>query len=256
MTSNWSVPLVSVAVTFSMKTLYAIGTRVSLTSWAFAHVSIMSSEASWMGFFMYPTLSSRSCAWAEKRPVERARPIAVAAQSPMKRRCSGIDPSSNRAVSWMSAGLNHHTPLPGPRQCGRPPSSGLAAIQVPKHRPFQGRPDARGRPLQPPGDCGRSAVRASGGFPTLIFLYDFRMWRSLACVVIIAVWGVVHARARESPALLCSAKEIVVIVGSSAGGGYDFYAGLLSRHMPKHIPGKPAMVVTNMGGAGSNAAAA
>src|SRR5262249_55665029 len=127
-----------------MKTLYAIGTRVSLTPWAFAHVSIMSSEASWMGFFMYPTLSSRSCAWAEKRPVERARPIAVAAQSPMKRRSSGIDPSSNRAVSWMSAGLDHHTPLPEPRQCGRPPSSGLAAIQVPKHRPFQGRPDARG----------------------------------------------------------------------------------------------------------------
>src|SRR6516165_8181279 len=238
-----------------MKTLYAIGTRVSLTPWAFAHVSIMSSEASWMGFFMYPTLSS-PCAWAEKRPVERARPIAVAAQSPMKRRSSGIDTSSNRAVPWMSAGLDHHTPLPEPWQCGRPPSSGLAAIQVPKHRPFQGRPDARGRPLRPPGDCVRSAVRSGGVFPTLIFLYDFPMWRSLACVVIIAVLAVVHASAQESPAQFYSGRQITVIVGSSAGGGYDIYARLLSRHMPKYIPGNPAMVVTNMAGAGSNAAAA
>src|SRR5437762_800592 len=45
-------------------------------------------------------------------------------------------------------------------------------------------------------------------------------------------------------------------VGSSAGGGYDIYARLLSRHMPKHIPGNPGMTVSNMTGAGSNAAAA
>src|SRR5499427_2796955 len=76
-----------------MKTLYAIGTRVSLTPWDFAHVSIMSSEASWMGFFMYPTLSSRSCAWAEKRPVERTRPIAAATHSRMTLFSSGIDTS-------------------------------------------------------------------------------------------------------------------------------------------------------------------
>ncbi len=82
------------------------------------------------------------------------------------------------------------------------------------------------------------------------------MWRSLACVVIIAVLAVVHANAQESPAQFYSGKQITVIVGSSAGGGYDIYARLLSRHMPKHIPGNPTMVVTNMAGAGSNAAAA
>ncbi len=82
------------------------------------------------------------------------------------------------------------------------------------------------------------------------------MWRSLACVVTIAVLAVVHANAQESPAQFYSGKQITVIVGSSAGGGYDIYARLLSRHMPKHIPGNPTMVVTNMAGAGSNAAAA
>ena len=30
-----------------------------------------------------------------------------------------------------------------------------------------------------------------------------------------------------------------MIVGSSAGGGYDIYARLLARHMPRHIPGNP-----------------
>src|SRR5262245_62624451 len=82
------------------------------------------------------------------------------------------------------------------------------------------------------------------------------MWSSLACVVIIAVLAVVYASAQESPAQFYSGKQITVIVGSSAGGGYDIYARLLSRHMPKYIPSNPAMVVTNMAGAGSNAAAA
>jgi len=51
-------------------------------------------------------------------------------------------------------------------------------------------------------------------------------------------------------------KQITVIVGSSAGGGYDIYARLLSRHIAKYIPGNPTVVVSNMAGAGSNAAAA
>jgi tripartite-type tricarboxylate transporter receptor subunit TctC len=50
-------------------------------------------------------------------------------------------------------------------------------------------------------------------------------------------------------------KTIRVIVGFSAGGGFDTYARVLSRHMPKHIPGNPVMVVDNMAGAGSRLAA-
>ena len=51
-------------------------------------------------------------------------------------------------------------------------------------------------------------------------------------------------------------RQITVIVGSSAGGGYDIYARLMARYMGKYIPGNPTMVVTNMPGAGSNAAVA
>jgi tripartite-type tricarboxylate transporter receptor subunit TctC len=84
------------------------------------------------------------------------------------------------------------------------------------------------------------------------------MWRRLACVVMVAAGALApeRASAQETPAQFYKGKQITVIVGSSAGGGYDIYARLLSRHMPKHIPGNPAMVVTNMAGAGSNAAAA
>jgi tripartite-type tricarboxylate transporter receptor subunit TctC len=50
-------------------------------------------------------------------------------------------------------------------------------------------------------------------------------------------------------------KTIRIIVGFSAGGGFDQYARIISRHMPRHIPGNPTMIVDNMGGAGSRLAA-
>lgn len=45
-------------------------------------------------------------------------------------------------------------------------------------------------------------------------------------------------------------KTVRIIVGASAGGGYDTYSRTIARHMGKHIPGNPAIVVDNMPGAG------
>jgi tripartite-type tricarboxylate transporter receptor subunit TctC len=50
-------------------------------------------------------------------------------------------------------------------------------------------------------------------------------------------------------------KSINLVVGFAPGGGYDLYARLLSRHIGKHIPGQPSIVVQNMPGAGSLRAA-
>ena len=50
-------------------------------------------------------------------------------------------------------------------------------------------------------------------------------------------------------------KTIRLIVGFTAGGGYDAYTRTIGRHMGKHIPGNPAMIVENMPGAGSMIAA-
>jgi len=46
-------------------------------------------------------------------------------------------------------------------------------------------------------------------------------------------------------------KTVRIIVGFSPGGGYDTYARLVGRHMGKHLPGSPTVVVDNMPGAGS-----
>jgi tripartite-type tricarboxylate transporter receptor subunit TctC len=45
-----------------------------------------------------------------------------------------------------------------------------------------------------------------------------------------------------------------LIVGASTGGGYDTQARLVARHLGKHIPGNPIIIVQNMPGAGSLAA--
>src|SRR6266540_3943800 len=46
-------------------------------------------------------------------------------------------------------------------------------------------------------------------------------------------------------------KVIRILVGFSAGGGFDTYARTLSRYMGKYIPGNPSIFVENMTGAGS-----
>lgn len=51
-------------------------------------------------------------------------------------------------------------------------------------------------------------------------------------------------------------QTITILVGSSAGGGYDTYARLVARHLGNYIPGKPDIIVRNQAGAGSGSAAA
>ena len=50
-------------------------------------------------------------------------------------------------------------------------------------------------------------------------------------------------------------KTIRFVVGFAAGGGYDLSARIVGRHIGKHIPGNPTIVVENMTGAGSLIAA-
>src|SRR5258706_7432767 len=50
-------------------------------------------------------------------------------------------------------------------------------------------------------------------------------------------------------------KTIELIVGAPPGGGYDIYARVVGRHLGRHIPGQPNVVVKNMPGAGSAKAA-
>jgi Tripartite tricarboxylate transporter family receptor len=49
-------------------------------------------------------------------------------------------------------------------------------------------------------------------------------------------------------------KQITFIVGAGVGGGYDHQARLVARHLGRHIPGNPTVIVQNMPAAGSIAA--
>jgi len=46
-------------------------------------------------------------------------------------------------------------------------------------------------------------------------------------------------------------RSLSILVGFSAGGGYDLNARLLARHIGRHIAGNPGAVVVNMPGAGT-----
>lgn len=46
-------------------------------------------------------------------------------------------------------------------------------------------------------------------------------------------------------------RTVTILVGFTAGGGYDLYARTLARHIGRHIPGNPTVIVQNMPGAGS-----
>src|SRR5918912_2842137 len=50
-------------------------------------------------------------------------------------------------------------------------------------------------------------------------------------------------------------KTVTIVVGFAPGGGYDISARLVAKHMGKHIPGNPNVIVDNRPGAGSLVAA-
>jgi len=80
--------------------------------------------------------------------------------------------------------------------------------------------------------------------------------RAAACFFVIAILAqAAPALAQDAVAEFYKGKTVTILVGSTAGGGYDTYARIISRYMGKHTPGNPSVIVSNMPGAGSNLAA-
>ena len=72
-----------------------------------------------------------------------------------------------------------------------------------------------------------------------------------AAVASILLAGAAHdANAQGNREALFKDKTVTIMVGAAPGGGLDTYARLLSRHMHKHIPGNPIVIVSNQPGAG------
>ena len=75
--------------------------------------------------------------------------------------------------------------------------------------------------------------------------------RSRACIAI----AICLIAAPAAAADYYAGKTIDFLIGGDVGGGYDIYARVISRHLPRFIPGSPAIVPKNQPGAGSGRAA-
>ena len=73
---------------------------------------------------------------------------------------------------------------------------------------------------------------------------------STAAAVCILVAMAAARPAAADVASFYKGKVLTMYVGVSAGGGYDAYARTIARHMVRHIPGNPRMIVKNLTGAG------
>ena len=74
-------------------------------------------------------------------------------------------------------------------------------------------------------------------------------------VAIALLFAPALARAQETVAQFYKGKQVTIVVGTSAGGGYDTYARFIAKYLGAHIPGNPSVIVSNLPGAGSNLAA-
>ena len=75
----------------------------------------------------------------------------------------------------------------------------------------------------------------------------------IALSVASAVWA--QSPEPDTAADFYRGKTLNIVVGHEAGTGYDFFARTLSRHIGRHLPGNPNVVVQNMQGAGGLKAA-
>jgi tripartite-type tricarboxylate transporter receptor subunit TctC len=73
----------------------------------------------------------------------------------------------------------------------------------------------------------------------------------VVCFLALAMLSFTRNAAADAVADFYHGKVLTIGVGFSAGGGYDLHARILARHMPKHLPGAPTIIVKNVpGGSG------
>ncbi len=71
------------------------------------------------------------------------------------------------------------------------------------------------------------------------------------CAALLTIAPLASAAHAQDAASFYKGKTISVYIGFSAGGTYDYFGRLLTRHLGKHIPGNPTVVAQAMPGAGS-----
>ena len=82
-----------------------------------------------------------------------------------------------------------------------------------------------------------------------------RLRNAFAAVFTLAALASLAPAKAADGAVSFKGKTMRMVVGASAGGGFDTYARIIAAHLSRHLPGNPAIVVQNMAGAGSLSAA-
>ena len=80
------------------------------------------------------------------------------------------------------------------------------------------------------------------------------VFRALAAGAALATALASHAQA-DAVSDFYKGRTVRIVVGNEVGMGFDIYGRLLSRHLGRHLPGQPNVVVQNMMGASGIAAA-
>jgi tripartite-type tricarboxylate transporter receptor subunit TctC len=82
------------------------------------------------------------------------------------------------------------------------------------------------------------------------------MFRTVSALISVTLFMMAASIARADPvADFYRGKQIRIVIGYGTGGAYDAMARLLGQYLPNYMPGHPAVIVENMPGAGSLAAA-
>lgn len=76
------------------------------------------------------------------------------------------------------------------------------------------------------------------------------MIRRTLCVASVLAAFLIFSSPAFSASPFYQGKTVRVTVGFSAGGGFDMWARAVARHIGRHIPGSPTVIVENLTGAG------
>jgi tripartite-type tricarboxylate transporter receptor subunit TctC len=74
---------------------------------------------------------------------------------------------------------------------------------------------------------------------------------AIVAITGLIILAIMPAAAADAIADFYRGKTVEMMIGAAAGGGYDIAGRALARHMGRHIPGSPTIIVRNVPGATS-----
>src|SRR6202030_2246228 len=185
----------------------------------------------------------RRAASRARRHLLHRQPRRLARQAAGRRRAGGAAQYARRSVRR------------SPSQASRPATRRAAQARRPRRTGAQRRAhvgDTTGDPLRLAGTRRthrRDSGNAQGRRVTVLMPALPRYAAIIACWALLPA-ALALALAQAQTAIdFYRGKQITLVTSASVGGGYDQYARLLARHMQRHIPGEPAIIVREMVGA-------